>query len=165
MSETKEFMNGRRAALVHLLAALAYRTQKALRGAPTAFGDFNAGHQIRTPSELIRHMTAVLNYARSLFEDGRRPVEPLASLDAEILRFHETLDAVARHLKSGNELRGATEEQLLQGPFADAMTHAGQLALLRRVAGVPVTPENFMEARVDAGNLGPNQPAGSLLEP
>ena len=30
-----------------------------------------------------------------------------------------------------------SDEQFLQGPLADAMTHAGQLAMLRRLAGAP----------------------------
>jgi hypothetical protein len=55
-------------------------------------------------------------------------------------------------------LRGTTEERLLQGPFSDAMTHAGQLAMLRRLSGSPIPPENFIEAAVDAANLGPVQP-------
>jgi hypothetical protein len=65
---------------------------------------------------------------------------------------------LGQHLARGTELEGTTEERLLQGPFADAMTHAGQLAMLRRLAGAPVPPENFMEAAVDAANLGSGQP-------
>ena len=77
---------------------------------------------------------------------------------AEVRRFHEILEHLARHLAAGTELRGTTEERLLQGPFADAMTHAGQLAMLRRLAGSLVPPENFIEARVDPSNLGAHQP-------
>lgn len=51
-----------------------------------------------------------------------------------------------------------TAEILLQGPFSDAMTHAGQLALLRRMAGSPVPPENFVFAEISAANLGLDQP-------
>ncbi len=81
---------------------------------------------------------------------------PAKSLAAA--RFHAMLEDLARHLTEGTELIGTTEERLLQGPFADAMTHAGQLAMLRRLAGVPVPPENFIEAAVDPANLGPRQP-------
>jgi hypothetical protein len=67
------------------------------------------------------------------------------------------LEDLARHLEAGTELRGISEEQLLQGPFADAMTHAGQLAILRRLSGSPVPPENFIVAVIDPANLGPEQ--------
>jgi hypothetical protein len=151
-------MNEKRAILRHFLAALAYRTQKALRGAPEWFGRFEAGQQVRTPSDLVRHMTSVLGYPRTCFEGGRYRAEPLSDFGAEVTRFHAMLEDLSRHLAAGTELRGVTEEQLLQGPFSDAMTHAGQLAVLRRLAGSPVLPENFIEAAVDPRNLGPNQP-------
>jgi hypothetical protein len=150
-------MNEKRAMLRHFLAALAYRTQKALRGAPPSFATFEAGQQVRTPAALVRHMTSVLGYAHTCFEGGRYWPEPLPDLDAEIARFHAMLQALSRHLDAGTELRGVTEEQLLQGPFSDAMTHAGQLAVLRRLAGSPVPPENFIVAAVDPANLGPHQ--------
>lgn len=115
------------------LAALAYRTQKALRAAPIEFGDFRAGAGARTPAELVRHRTSVLGYARTFFIGGQyRPV-PLPSLAEEIVRFHEMLADLARHLEAQTPLRaGVTAERRLQGPFADAMTHVGQLARLRR---------------------------------
>jgi hypothetical protein len=150
-------MNDRRAILLHFLATLAYRTQKALRGAPGSFGLFRAGQQVRTPVELLRHMTTVLGYARTFFVGGRYRAEPLPDLQSEVDRFHAMLEDLARHLKDGTDLRGTTEEHLLQGPFADAMTHAGQLAMLRRLAGYPVPPENFILAEVDSANLSPRQ--------
>ena len=151
-------MNEKRAMLRHFLAALAYRTQKALRGAPESFGTFQAGNQVRTPAELVRHMTSVLGYARTFFKGGRYRPEPLPDLDSEVARFHSMLEDLARRLGAGTELKGMTEERLLQGPFADAMTHAGQLAMLRRLSGAPVRPENFVKAAVDPDNLGPDQP-------
>ena len=152
-------MNDKRAMLRHFLAAIAYRTQKALRDAPASFGTFEAGSQVRTPAELVRHMTSVLGYARTFFVGGRYRPEPLPDLSAEIVRFHAMLADLGLHLEAGTELRGTTEERLLQGPLSDAMTHAGQLAMLRRLAGSPVAPENFIDAAIDPGNLGPIQPA------
>lgn len=151
-------MDEKRALLLHFLAAIAYRTQKALRGAPGSFGTFQAGHQVRTPADLVRHMTSVLGYAGTFFIGGHYRGEPLGNLAAEIMRFHWMLEDLGQHLALGTELKGTTEERLLQGPFADAITHAGQLALLRRLAGSPVHPENFIEAAVDPANLGPEQP-------
>ena len=151
-------VHDKRAVLRHFLAALAYRTQKALRDAPDSFGTFQAGHHVRTPVELLRHMTSVLGYARTFFVGGRYRPEPLPDLAAETARFHQMLQDLAQHLVAGTPLQGTTEERLLQGPLADAMTHAGQLALLRRLSGSPVPPENFITAAIDPSNLGPEQP-------
>jgi hypothetical protein len=148
----------KRSLLIHFLGALAYRTQKALREAPTDFGTFDAGNQVRPPRELVRHMTSVLGYARTYFVGGTYRPDPLKTLDAEVQRFHMMLEDLAALLASDAALRGVTEEQLLQGIFADAMTHAGQLALLRRLAGAPVPPENFIVARIRGDCLGPDQP-------
>ena len=104
-------------------------------------------------------MTSVLGYARTFFTGGNYRPEPLPNLDQEILRFHDMLRDLASHIDRGDEmLDGMTPERLLQGPFADAMTHAGQLAMLRRLEGSPVPPENFIVARIDPSQLGPDQP-------
>jgi hypothetical protein len=148
-----------RALLKHYLAALAYRTQKALRDASPDFPTFRAAHHVRTPHELIRHMDDVMGYARTFFIGGHYRAPLLPHFAAQVSHFHETLEDLARHLDLGTELRGVTDATLLQGPFSDAMTHAGQLALLRRLAGSPVPPENFVFAAISAANLGPDQPA------
>jgi hypothetical protein len=150
-------MDERDALLRHFLATLAYRTQKAVREAPPAFGDFRAADGVRTPVELVRHMTGVLDFARSFFTGSRQKPEPLPSLAAEVERFHAVLEEVGGHLAAGTPMNEASRERLLQGPLADAMTHAGQLALLRRLSGAPIPPENFLLAEIDAGRLGPNQ--------
>ena len=151
-------METKRKLLNHFLAALAYRTQKALRDAPAEFGSFRANEGVRTPAELVLHMTSVLGYARTHFIGGRYRPEPLESLQDEIDRFHEMLGLLAQHLRNGDPLpEGMSEERLLQGPFSDAMTHAGQLALLRRLAGAPVPPENFIVAEIREERLGPDQ--------
>lgn len=151
-------MNDKRALLNHFLAALAYRTQKALREAPSDFGSFVPPADVRSPKELIRHMTSVLGYSRTYFLGGNYWPEPLESIEAEVKRFHEMLADLSQLLANETPLlNGMTEEQLLQGPFSDAMTHAGQLAMLRRFAGSPVAPENFIVADIDPNKLGPDQ--------
>jgi hypothetical protein len=151
-------MDEKRQLLRHFLAALAYRTQKALRGAPGDFGGFRAAPGLRTPAELVCHMTSVLGYARTFFVGGEYRPDPLASLQAEAARFHEMLGDLGRYLKTGTPLlQGMSDERLLQGPFSDAMSHAGQLAMLRRLSGSPVAPENFIVAVVDPENPGPRQ--------
>jgi hypothetical protein len=111
----------------------------------------------RPPQELLRHMSSVLGYARTYFTGGSYYPEAFDSMEAEVARFHGMIEDLAAHLDKGTPLRGITEEQLLHGPFADAMTHAGQLALLRRLAGVPVPPENFIFAEIGGDRLGSDQ--------
>jgi hypothetical protein len=130
-------MDDKRSLMRHFLAALAYRTQKALRGIQPSFASFRAAPQVRTPHELVRHMSGVLNYARTFFEGDPSLLDTLSNFEAEIARFHQILEELGEHLLPGTPLRDVTPEQLLQGPFADAMTHAGQLAMLRRLAETP----------------------------
>jgi hypothetical protein len=144
------------ALLRHFLAAIAYRTQKALRGAPESFPDFRAAAGVRTPRELLRHMTSVLGYARTYLVGGAYTAEPLPDMPAEVARFHAMLEDLGARLEAGEQFPSA--EEVLQGPFSDAMTHAGQLAMLRRLHGSPVPPENFMKADIRPDNLGPDQP-------
>jgi hypothetical protein len=151
-------MDQKQGLLHHFLAALAYRTQKALRGAPADFASFRAAPKVRTPHELIRHMDDVLGYSRTFFMGGSYRAPEFADFADSIAHFHETLADVARQIEVGTMLREVTPEILLQGPFSDAMTHAGQLALLRRLAGSPVPPENFVFAEIRSANLGPDQP-------
>ncbi len=151
-------MDPERELLRHFLAALAYRTQKALRGCPPEFASFSAGHRTRTPQELLRHMTSVLGYARTFFIGGKYWPEPLPTFDDEIARFHEMLETLADHLAAGQVFLGEmTAPKMLQGPFSDAMTHAGQLAMLRRLYGDPVPPENFIDAKITSENLSSDQ--------
>lgn len=151
-------MDEKRILLKHFLGALAYRTQKALRDAPPEFAEFRAMPQVRTPHELLCHMDSVLGYARTFFIGGTYRPPPQPDFRATIAHFHDTLTDLARHIEQGTEFQGITAEILLQGPFSDAMTHAGQLALLRRLAGSPVPPENFIFADISSTNLGPDQP-------
>lgn len=153
-------MNGARELVAHVLAAIAYRTQKALRDAPAHYPSFAAGQQVRTPVEILRHMTSVLGYARTFAVGGSYPIkpEPLPSFAAEQERFHAMVEAVRDTLGPDGSLGSLSPTQLLQGPFADVMTHVGQLAMLRRLAGSPVPPENFIFADVRAERLGADQP-------
>ena len=143
--------------LQHFLAALAYRTQKALRGAPDGFSSYRAGTHVRTPHELLWHMTGVIGYARTMLHGGDFAPSRLASFGEEVSRFHATLTALRDDLANPTLAARITDDQFLQGPLADAMTHAGQLAMLRRMHGSPVPSENFIFARVEASNVSPDQ--------
>jgi hypothetical protein len=151
-------MTESRRLLQHFLAALAYRTQKALRGAPPDFGAFRAGIHVRTPHELVWHMTGVIGYARTFLHGGTFAPPRLDPFAAEIARFHDTLAALRDDLADASLVATLTDEQFLQGPLSDAMTHAGQLAMLRRLAGAPVPSENFIHAHVSRDNVSAAQP-------
>jgi hypothetical protein len=157
-SRDRKTMNEKRQMLRHFLAALAYRTQKALRGAPDSFANFSAGAKTRTPHELIVHMRSVLGYARTFFIGGVYPHPVPVDWRQDIEDFHAMLEDLARYLESAAPLQNTTEEQMLQGPFSDAMTHAGQIAMLRRLAGMPVASENFIIADIRSDNLSSTQP-------
>ena len=146
--------------LQHFLAAIAYRTQKALRGAPEHYPDFTLKHEVRTPVEILRHMTSLMGYVQTFFIGGTYPTHPapLASFTDEIARFHSMLEDVGRFIMAETPPRGITTEQLLQGPLSDVMTHVGQLAILRRLAESPVASENFIYADIKGERLGIEQP-------
>ena len=158
-------MTESRRLLQHFLAALAYRTQKALRDAPPAFADLRAAPAARTPFEILWHMTGLIGYARTMFHGGDFEPPRLGSLSAEVSRFHETLEALRRDLANPALQARISDEQFLQGPLADAMTHAGQLAFLRRLCGDPIPPENFIAASIDAANVGGTQALPNAPDP
>jgi hypothetical protein len=158
-------MTESRRLLQHFLAALAYRTQKALRDAPEDFADFRAAPTARTPFELLWHMTGLIGYARTMFHGGAFEPPRLPSLTDEIARFHATLVALSHDFEDDTLTARIRDEQFLQGPLADAMTHAGQLAFLRRLYGAPVPSENFIFAAISADNLTPDQALPNAPDP
>lgn len=151
-------MNDSRRLLQHFLAALAYRTQKALRDAPSTFADFRAAPNVRTPFEIVWHMTGVIGYARTMLHGGDFEPPRLESLAAEVCRFHDTLDALHRDFADESLQARISDEKFLHGPLADAMSHAGQLAMLRRLDGSPVPSENFIFAVIASDNVSSHQP-------
>ena len=142
--------------LRHFLASLAYRLQKALREAPSDFGEFRVSPDVRNPREVVKHMTSVLGYARTFFVGGDYRPESLGTLEEEVERFHTLLESLSEHFGTGDFSR-MSPERFLQGPLSDAMSHAGQLAMLRRLFDSPVPPENFIMAHIDAGNVSADQ--------
>jgi hypothetical protein len=151
-------MDSKRQIIRHFLASIAYRTQKALRGAPEGFADFRVDSFVRTPHELILHMTGVIGFACSLYDGRDSWPNKLPAFKDEIERFHQTLKELGEYIDSSKNPKGTSLERLLQGPLSDAMTHAGQIALIRRLFGSPVPGEGFMLADINAENLSSNQP-------
>jgi hypothetical protein len=150
MQETRSFLR-------HTLATLAYRGGKALRGASPAFASFRVSGTGKTPVQVLAHVGDLLDWALSLAKGEKvwKEATPLA-WDEEVSRFHAALARVDTYL-AGDEPLVAAPERLFQGPIADALTHVGQLAMLRRLAGEPTKGENFYVAQVEAGRVGPDQ--------
>jgi hypothetical protein len=140
--------------LRHTVATLAYRAGKALRDAPAHFADFTAAAGTRTPAQILAHMGDLFDWALCLSrgEHAWRDSTPLP-WDQELTRFFAALQAFDAYLDSDEPL-GWSAERLFQGPVADALTHTGQLTLLRRLAGAPIKGENYAKATITAGTLG-----------
>lgn len=147
-----------RSLLRHTVATLAYRGGKAIRGAPETFSAFSPGPGSRTPGQILAHVGDVLTWALGLArgEHVWHDSPPLP-WDQEIARFFGCLRALDDQLASGAPL-GSPAERLFQGPVADALTHVGQIGMLRRLAGAPVRGENYFKAEIVAGRVGTEQP-------
>ncbi len=144
--------------LRHQLATLAYRAQKAVRDAPPGFGEFVAGSGVRTPHQLVNHMANLIWYTtQALRGEVAVSVNEVADFSEEIGRFHELLGELSVVLAESSLDRGL-DERLLQGPLSDAMTHVGQLALLRRLAGAPIAAEDFFSAPIRQADVTAQQP-------
>ncbi|HEV8491366.1 MAG TPA: hypothetical protein VGR76_03815 [Candidatus Angelobacter sp.] len=145
--------------LRHTLATLAYRAGKTLRDAPDSFAAFSTGEKGRTPAHILAHMGDLFDWALSIAQ-GKQAWQESAPLPwpQEVARFFRTLQAFDDYLASGAPL-SATAEKLFQGPIADALTHTGQIAMLRRMAGCPMRRENYYRAEMVVGRVGPDQAA------
>lgn len=138
--------------LRHLLSTIAYRFQKAVSMAETGFGNVSAGHGSRTPNEIINHMFHVLYATRIFMLEETYDKEPPKQLDftSEIDRFMAELknmdQVLARHHIDMNYTK-----RLVQGPFSDLLTHIGQIAMLSRLNGAPITGEDFSSASIPTG--------------
>src|SRR5438094_7221825 len=121
-----------RAFLRHCLATLAYRGGKVLRDAPAEFSSFSEGKSTRTAGEILAHIGDLLDWALWLAKgDHRWKEKPPGTWDADTARFHAGLAALDDYLTSSESL-GSPAENIFQGPIADALTHIGQIAMLRR---------------------------------
>ncbi len=128
-----EKVDASRTMLRHTLATLAYRGGKALRDVPPGFVDFSAGRSHWRDTEVLP------------WEQG-------------VARFFDELARFDAFVASESPL-AVRAEKLFQGPVADALTHVGQIALLRRMAGAPVRGENYFLAKIAVGSVGPEQDA------
>jgi hypothetical protein len=143
--------------LRHTLATLAYRGAKAVRGAPNSFAAFKASKTTRTPAQILAHVGDLLDWALSIArgKETWHNSKP-KSWKLEVQRFHAALKRFDKYL-NGKQKLSASCERIFQGPIADALTHVGQIAMLRRLAGEPIKGENYSRARIEAGRVGAKQ--------
>ncbi len=141
--------------LRHTLAIVAYRGGKAIRNAPDSFASFDGAG--RTPAKILAHIGDLFDWALSMADGSRQwhNSSPL-SWNQEIDRFFASLKKFDDYLSSGQPVQ-APIEKLLQGPVADALTHVGQLAMMRRLASCPISGENYFVADVAVGRVGADQ--------
>jgi hypothetical protein len=143
--------------LRHTVATVAYRGGKALRGAPAEFSAFQVAEGSRTPGQILSHICDLFDWALSVAQGkeawkGTQPRE----WNEDVARFFASLAAFDEYLASNAPL-AVPSEKLFQAPIADALTHIGQISMLRRIAGSPVRAENFSRADIAAGRVGPEQ--------
>jgi hypothetical protein len=145
--------------LRHAVATVAYRGGKALRGAPESFAAFTLTDRCRTPAKILAHMGDLFDWALSMArgEAAWHDSNPLL-WDAEVSRFFNSIKKFDDYLASPEPLHSPAEG-LFQGPIADALTHAGQIAMLRRLAACPIKGENYFKADITAGRVGLEQAA------
>jgi hypothetical protein len=146
-----------RAAVRHLLATLAYRAAKVLRDAPPDFANREFGAATRRPVWIVAHMGDLMTWALSIAHGAQAwTAEGSDDWNVEVARFFAGTAALDQALTQ--EIPDGALEQLIQGALADALTHVGQLAMLRGMHGAPVRPESYARAPIVSGRVGPDQP-------
>jgi len=152
-------MTDTRVPLRHILATIAYRGAKAVRNAGPSFADYRAGETSRTPAKILAHIGDLMDWGLAMSE-GRREWHDSAPLawEKECERFFTALEKFDDYLASEKPLE-VSAEKLFQSALADALTHIGQIAMLRRMAGVPIKGENYYVAEITVGRVGADQAA------
>jgi len=144
--------------LRHSGPPLAYRGGKTVREVPENFATFRLHESTRTPVEILAHVNDLLDWSLRMAEgEYRWTTSKPAAWDEETARFFDLLAQFDARLASEEPL-GQPAEQIFQGPIADALTHVGQIAMMRRIAGAPIRSENYFKAEITAGRVGPEQP-------
>jgi hypothetical protein len=141
-----------------MAATLAYRAAKVLRDVPDSFSHYTCGESTRTPVRIVAHMADLMTWGVSIAKGGYE-WKPGGGDDwhIEVARFFDGLAALDAALAAPG-FNGSIDK-LIQGPLADALTHVGQLAMLRGMAGSPVRPESYAKAAITIGRVGRDQAA------
>jgi hypothetical protein len=143
--------------LRHTVATVAYRGGKAIAGAPAGFANFKASETTRSPLQILAHIGDLFDWALSMAKGKTvwNDSQPLP-WNEETERFFAAVKAFDDYLASDNEIAKPIEK-LFQGPVADALTHVGQINLLRRMFDAPVKGENYYRAEIEIGRVGAEQ--------
>jgi len=149
--------DSKREMLRHTVATLAYRGAKAISNAPEEFAAFRVNETTRTPAEILTHIGDLLDWALCVAK-GEYTYKDSVPLpwEEEVKRFFSALKEFDKYLESSAPL-GYPVEKIFQGPIADALTHVGQIAMLRRMAGAPVRGESYFRAEIVTGRVGEDQ--------
>lgn len=150
-------MSDERVLLRHTVATIAYRGGKAIRNAGPHFAEYGLGETSRTPAKILAHLGDLMDWALAMAEARREWKDSLPlPWENECERFFAALKKFDDYLASEKPL-AVSAEKLFQGPIADALTHIGQIAMLRRMAGVPMKSENYFVAEITVGRVGADQ--------
>jgi hypothetical protein len=154
---TSATSDAKRELLRHALATLAYRGGKSIRNAPEGFAVFHVDEGVRAPGQILAHIGDLMDWALSIAMGKREwhDSKPLA-WEKEVDRFFAALKKLDDYLASSEPVH-TTPERLLQGAIADALTHVGQINMLRRLGGEPVKGESYYEAEIVIGRVGAEQ--------
>lgn len=138
----------KRQLLRHLIATIVFRGNVAVREAPDGFAEFRLSEDVRTPGEILAHIGDLLRGSAYLLKGEMVMLqsEPLPWSE-EVARFFAAAKELDAFLVTDAEL-AVPIEQLTQGPIADALTHIGQIIILRRAAGAPVRSEPYFMADI-----------------
>ncbi len=137
----------------HTLATLAYRASKTMRGVPESFAAYHPGPTSKTPIQIVSHMGDLFEWALTMVQGASkwRPAEP-TTWESECRRFFEALKKFDDYLVSDLPI-SYDITRVFQGPVADALTHTGQLAMLRRLHGCPMKGESYARAEIIVGRV------------
>lgn len=151
--------------LRHTVATLAYRSAKTMRGAPESFANFKPGPTSQTPLQLVAHMGDLFDWAFTMISgDVKWNTATPQSWAKECERFFAALKKFDDGLASGTPVKYEFT-LIFQGPIADALTHTGQLAALRRLHGFPMKGESYARADIVIGRVTAEQtPANPKYE-
>jgi hypothetical protein len=146
-------LDAKREVLRHLVATVAYRGGLAIEDAPESFAAFRAHETTRTPGEILAHIGDLLEGSLHLVKGEMVYLTstPLPWKE-ELARFFSTVKALDAYLASDAPL-ACPVERLVQGPVGDALTHVGQIVMLRRMAGNPIHSGGYFTAEIVAGEV------------
>ncbi len=136
-----------------MVATVVFRGRIAIADAPPDFPEFRLAPETRSPAEILAHIGDLLVGTRILLQGDFVELgsAPLMWND-ECQRFVAAAKELDTFLASDIPLAHPVEK-FVQGPIGDALTHIGQIVLLRRLAGSPIRPEPYFTAEIVPGEF------------